>query len=294
MMRELSETPSDLEMSFLGPVDQGTMLDMLTNVRTTHKERATIGDRLALLGDTRPGTGVANGLPDIVWCPVPEGLVRLGDGAGELRVDRFEMAKYPVTYAQYRLFVDAADGYRDAEWWVGLPKRYYEEPGRQIPLFGNHPAVNVDWVEAVAYSRWLSRLLKIEVRLPTEWEWQQAATQGNSEREFPWGPTWDESRANTYENGLNRTVAVGLYPQEMATDAPLDLAGNVWEWCINDFRKLVPVSEMVFGGIETRAIRGGAGSSPGKYARTSFRNRYRPDYRFDALGFRLIRVSSAP
>jgi len=293
MMHELGETPSDLERLFLGPVDERTMLERLKDVSTTHQERATIGDRLALLGDARPGTGVKDGLPDIVWCPVPEGRVRLGDDPDELGVDRFEMAKYPVTYTQYRLFVDAVDGYRNAEWWAGLPKRYYDEPGRQIPLFDNHPAVNVDWVEAIAYSRWLSRRLMIEVRLPTEWEWQQAATRGNPEREFPWGPSWDESRANTYENGLNRTVAVGLYPQEMPLDAPLDLAGNVWEWCINDYRKLAPVSEMTFEGAETRAIRGGAGSSPAKYASAFFRNHYRPDYRFDALGFRLIHVSSA-
>jgi hypothetical protein len=190
------------------------------------------------------------------------------------------------------LFVDASDGYRAEQWWAGLSKRYYEEPGRQIPLYGNHPAVNVDWMEAVAYSRWLSHRLKTEIRLPTEWEWQQAATQGKADRTFPWGPVWDGSRANTYENGLNPSVAVGLYPQGMAADAPLDLAGNVWEWCINDYSHLVPVSETTFDGKESRAIRGGAGSSPCKYARTSFRNRYRPDYRFDALGFRLMRATN--
>jgi len=43
-------------------------------------------------------------------------------------------------------------------------------------------------------------------------------------------------------------------------------------------------------GAETRAIRGSAGSSPGKYASTRFRQQYRPDYRFDALGVRLVRL----
>jgi hypothetical protein len=292
MMRELSHSLSDVEILFLGPVDQRTMLDELAHAHTTHQERATIGVRLALLGDTRPGTGVAKDLPDIVWCAVPSGLVRLNDRSDEFRVDSFSMAKYPVTYAQYRSFLDAADGYQAAEWWAGLSKRYYEEPGRQIPLFGNHPAVNVDWMEAVAYSRWLSERLKIIVRLPTEWEWQQAATQGRPEFEFPWGAEWDASRANTYENGLNRTVAVGLYPQNTSADVPLDLAGNVWEWCINEYGASTPASDITLGSLETRAIRGGAGSSPGRYARTSFRNRYRPEYRFDALGFRLVRINS--
>jgi glycosyltransferase involved in cell wall biosynthesis/energy-coupling factor transporter ATP-binding protein EcfA2 len=287
MMAELSYEPSDLETLFLGPVHQRTMLEKLREAQTAHDERATIGVRLALLGDTRPGVGVKNDLPHILWCPVTAGQVRL-DGAGVLGVDPFFIAKYPVTYAQYRLFLDAADGYRALEWWRDMSKRYYQEPGRQIPLLDNHPAVNVDWIEAVAYCRWLSRRLQSEVRLPTEWEWQQAATNGNTDFEFPWGKDWESSRANTYENGLNRTVAVGLYAQGTGEDQPLDLVGNVWEWCINDYSRPVPLAETTFGGLETRAIRGGAGSSRWEYARASYRNHYRPSYRFDALGFRLV------
>jgi hypothetical protein len=297
MMRELSYQLSDLEKAFLGPVEKGTILNKLKASDTSHEERATAGVRLALLGDSRRGTGVREDLPDIEWCPVPDGLVRLSDGAGEFSVHGISIAKYPVTYAQYRLFLNDPGGYDAGEWWADLPSRYYEEPGRQIPVLDNHPAVNVDWIEAVAYSRWLSRRLNLTVRLPTEWEWQQAATDGNPELEFPWGPSWDASRANTYENGLNRTVAVGLYAQDIADKKPLDLAGNVWEWCLNEYRTLVPLSEIRFSGLETRAIRGGAGSSPNKYARGGFRNHYRPDYRFDALGFRLVRVdllSEAP
>jgi energy-coupling factor transporter ATP-binding protein EcfA2 len=287
MMREMSHHLSDVEQLFLGPVDRPTMLETLGDANTTHSVRATIGTRLALLGDTRPGTGIENGLPDIVWCPVPAGRVMISD-VGEYNVDAFAIAKYPVTYAQYRQFLESPDGYRDDHWWNELSKRYYEEPGRQIPLLDNHPAVNVDWMEAVAYCRWLTRRLQKTVRLPAEWEWQLAATQGDPTFEFPWGPNWDENRANTYENKLNFTVAVGLYPQGLPDNAPLDLAGNIWEWCINTHHDPRPVPETSFGGTESRAIRGGASSSTAKYARTSFRNRYRPDYRFDALGFRLV------
>jgi hypothetical protein len=287
MMDELSYTPSDREAMFLGPVSRTAMLAKLKDANTGHDERATIGVRLALQGENRPGTGVTNGIPDIVWCKVPSGRVRLSDGAGEFDVNNFSIARYPVTYAQYLPFLK--DGYHNALWWAGLDTRYYEEPGRQIPpLYGNHPAVNVDWMEAVAYSRWLSRQLQSTVRLPTEWEWQHAATRGRPDFEFPWGPQWDPNRANTYENGLNRTVAVGLYPQDTSDDTPLDLAGNVWEWCINEY--LTPTVDIRFDGLESRAIRGGAGSNTSKYARTSFRNHYRPNYRFDALGFRLVRI----
>src|SRR5208283_1952071 len=225
------------------------------------------------------------------WCPISAGQVSLTNVDAPFDVDAFRIAKYPVTYAQYQLFVDAKDGYREPQWWRGLAKRYYEEPGRQIPLLPNHPAVNVDWTEAVAYCRWLSQQVNLTVRLPTEWEWQQAAANGNRSFEYPWGPEWEEMRGNTYENRLNRTLAVGLYAQDTADDQPLDLAGNIWEWCLNEYARPVTVKQIKLIGKGTRAIRGGAGSSPHEYARASYRNHYRPDYRFDALGFRLVCVN---
>jgi len=51
------------------------------------------------------------------------------------------------------------------------------------------------------------------VRLPTEWEWQQAATGGNPAYEYPWGDAWQPGYANTRESGVSRTTAVGIYPQ---------------------------------------------------------------------------------
>ena len=53
------------------------------------------------------------------------------------------------------------------------------EPGEQYRPTGNCPAENVSWYDAMAYCRWLSARLGYEVRLPTEPEWQQAATGGN-------------------------------------------------------------------------------------------------------------------
>ena len=58
----------------------------------------------------------------------------------------------------------------------------------------NHPAENVSWYDAVAYCRWLSKRLGYEIQLPTEWEWQQAATGGDPTNQYPWGPDWDSKR----------------------------------------------------------------------------------------------------
>ncbi len=290
MIRALPYTPTDWEADFLGPVLREDMLRRIHLAETAHEVRATIGVRLALIGDDRPGVGVKDGLPDIVWCPVPPGKVELEDGAGVFDVEACQISKYPVTQAQYRLFVEAEDGYAKPDWWQGLPKRYYPDPGRQIPAFGNHQAVNVDWMEAMAYCRWLSHKLGKTVRLPTEWEWQQAACGGDPANRYPWGPDWDGRRANTYESQLNRTVAVGLHAQDWSEDRPLDMAGNVWEWCLNEYAKPVPVADIVWQDYAERTVRGGSWNYKAGFARCAYRYRNLPDDRDDNLGLRLCCV----
>jgi formylglycine-generating enzyme required for sulfatase activity len=69
------------------------------------------------------------------------------------------------------------------------------------------------------------------LRLPTEWEWQVAAQNGDKRNTYPWGPEWDGRLANTRESGLSRTTAVGMYPP--APCGAFDLSGNVYDWCLN-------------------------------------------------------------
>jgi hypothetical protein len=288
MIRALRYQPTEMETRFLGPVQREDMLALIRQADTSHELRATIGVRLALLGDERPGLGVQDSLPDIVWCPIPAGTVELEDDAGSFDVEAGWIAKYPVTQAQYQLFIDAKDGYSNPRWWEGLPKRYYHEPGRQIPAYGNHPAVNVAWIEAMAYCRWLSQRLGQDVRLPTEWEWQQAACHGNPNNTYPWGSDWQERRCNSDESQLNRTIAVGLYAQDWPDDRPIDMAGNVWEWCLNEYAKPMPLNKIILGGSAERTLRGGSWLNRSDFLRCAIRYRLHPLNRFNYLGFRLV------
>jgi hypothetical protein len=281
------EDLSDAERCFLGPIDRDAMLAALDDPSTTHEIRATIGARLSLLGDPRPGVGLRkDGLPDIVWCEVPSGRITLEGGAGTFNVKGFYIAKYLVTWKQHRVFLDSDDGFKESRWWDDLT--YHPlNPARQISKYDNHPAEMVTWEEAVAFCRWLTVRLHYEVRLPTEWEWEQAATGGNPENTYPWGP-WDQSRANTYESELARSTAVGVYPHGASPVGALDMAGSLWEWCLNEYEnpKLIEVPSG-----KPRSLRGGSWVDNRDYSRCACRGWSDPSYRDFNVGFRLVCAS---
>ncbi len=81
------------------------------------------------------------------------------------------------------------DCYRDGLW--RLPPGFVVEcpptPPKHQERHGNHPADSVNWVDAAAYCHWLSARLDFEVRLPTEYEWQLAATGGDLEENLSLG-----------------------------------------------------------------------------------------------------------
>ena len=194
-LEQLGIDPASLRdpvKTFLRP-EAERLLDELEFSKTTPPRRAEIGDRLDRIGDPRPGVQLrADGLPDIVWCNVPGGTVRLKGANGKFTVKPFAIAKYLVTYNQYKVFLDDRHGYRDKRWWSGLT---HKKPGEQYRPTGNCPADCVSWYDAVAFCRWLDARLRdrgevptgYEVRLPTEPEWQQAFTSGCATYRYPWG-----------------------------------------------------------------------------------------------------------
>jgi formylglycine-generating enzyme required for sulfatase activity len=252
------------------------LLEEIDNAATSHQRRASIGDRLADIGDPRPGVGLnSDGLPEFVWLPVPGGEITLADDAGTFPVQPFAISKYPVTWAQYRSFLEAQDGYRQKRWWRGLAEREVQ-PGEQYRQQENHPAESVSWYDAVAFCRWLSARLGYEVRLPTEWEWQQAATGGDTARGYPWGADWHPAYASTWESDLSRTTAVGVYPQGASPVGALDMSGNVWEWCLNEHDR---PQHTGLSGTARRVVRGGSWDGALVHARVmSLRRRARQSF----------------
>lgn len=215
---------------FLYP-EPRALLDELQQADTTHQRLEEIGLRLNRLPDPRRGTGLRDdGLPVIDWVDVPAGRVTLRDDGGTFAVAAFRMARYPVTWCQYEVFMTADDGYANLQWWEGRPRE--DQPGDVLWGYNNHPVVNTSWYDALAFCRWLGARLGCEVRLPTESEWQWAAV-GDSGGECPLGE-WDPARANSTEASIGRTVAVGLYPAARSPFGLEEMAGNVNQWCRAD------------------------------------------------------------
>jgi formylglycine-generating enzyme required for sulfatase activity len=146
-------------------------------------------------GDTRPSVGVrADGLPDILWCPVTTGgriTRKIDDKPQTFSVAPFFIVKYPVTFAQSEAFVKARDGFNNLAWWKGFPSEYQRQKlAEQYHKGSNKPCDEFSWYQTVAFCRWLNYRFEgsklsfgdsgnrsiigqnAEIRLPTEWEWQ--------------------------------------------------------------------------------------------------------------------------
>jgi len=233
--------------------------------------------------------------PPFEWIDIPAGRVELEGGRGAFDVPAFMIAKYPITNAQYGMFMKAG-GYREQRWWTAAGWQVREEGGWTEPRFwtnsnfngAEQPVVGVSWYEAVAFCQWLSEVSGEPVMLPTEQQWQRAA-QDDDGRTYPWGNDWDGARCNNSVSPFksDRTTPVRQY--ERRGDSPfgvVDMAGNVWEWCLTVYAS----DSTSLEGTASRVLRGGSWYD---FSTDNFRVSYRPrgspgDWTFN-YGFRCAR-----
>ncbi len=142
-----------------------------------------------------------------------------------LRVTDFYMMRYPVTNAQYRLFVEATE-HRPPLFW----------PEGQFPANqGNHPVVGISFHDAAAFCRWAAEVTGLPIRLPSEPEWEKAA-RGPDGRLYPWGNEWDKNLCNNGQGKPADSVPVDQFsPQGDSPYGVADLGGNAQEWCASLF-----------------------------------------------------------
>lgn len=167
---------------------------------------------------------------------------------------------------------------------------------------GRLPLTNVSWDDAQQYVSWLSARTAKTYRLPSEAEWEYAARAG-THTPFSFGETLSTVQANyngTYAYGSGqpgenrqRTTPVDAFP---ANSFGLhDMHGNVREWvqdCWNESYAGAPIdgSAWLSGDCSYHAYRGGSWNNHPGALRSANRYRNTPDYRFNYLGFRVVRT----
>ncbi len=134
-----------------------------------------------------------------------------------------------------------------------------------------------------AYCRWLSRQRGEEIRLPREAEWEQAATPEKGE--YPWGEEEPDTERANFKRKVGEPTPVGIYPLGDGPFGHCDLAGNVWEWCLERYGEDV---EELWGTKEVRVLRGGGWSYTAEFLRAAYRGRDRPSKRSNVIGFRVL------
>jgi iron(II)-dependent oxidoreductase len=223
----------------------------------------------------------------------------------------FTMARAAVTQAEYAEFVDAG-GYGDPRLWSdggawlassrathplywrrapsgGWQRRNFDTWGDLEPHL---PVSHVCWWEADAFCRWAGR------RLPTEAEWEFAATGGAWPKPaYPWGEEAPDAARAATDWRSPGPVEVGACAAGDSPHGCRQMIGNVWEWTASDFvaypnferDAYFENSEQFFG--FRKVLRGGAWPTRGRYLRTGLRNYFTQERRDVLAGFRTCGVN---
>jgi toxoflavin biosynthesis protein ToxD len=259
------------------------------------------GQLLALLGDPRirpdapvmvdiPAATIHVGLDprsvdSVLHQRAPHGLQRdwllTECPRHQVHVPAFRLMRYPVTNYEYHRFVT------DTEYSV-LPTSW--RFGRYPHEWANHPVWSVDEAAAGMYASWLSQRLGRRFRLPTEAEWEYAAS-GGEDRQYPWGNEFHPDAANTVEAGPLSTTPVGVHPAGRPFGVE-DMAGNVEELVVNDYVPYpggIRIHNKLAAGRRTyRITRGGSFTRFSDLAHCRRRHCWHTPHRLYAIGFRLV------
>ena len=267
------------------------------------------------------------------WCPelvvVAGGTYRMGSPPGEegrdddegpvhrVRIaEPFAVGLYEVTRGEWRRFVeetghsmgDACQTYESGE-WEERSGRGWRNPG--FSQTERHPVVCVNWEDARAYVRWLTRKTGERYRLLSESEWEYVARAGTSTARY-WGEgergqcrhgngadasakrkysTWtvascDDGHVHTSPAGSYAKNGFGLH----------DVHGNVWEWvedCWHDGYAGASGDGSAWtsgGDCSRRVVRGGSWIVAPRFMRSALRGGYSAGVRGFNVGFRVART----
>src|ERR1700730_16676348 len=201
-------------------------------------------------------------------------------------LSRYHLSRYLITNVEYEQF-DRGHNCKRAS---GAGER--------------HPVVYVSHLDAMKFCQWLSTRERKKYRLPTEAEWEYAA-KGNDLRKYPWGNydgrgdlanfadrntvfAWSDREI---DDGYPESSPVGAFPLAGSPFGAQDMAGNVWEWCLDYYELYRPgptVNPRGSTGGTKRVHRGGSWKSRFSSLRTTARGSNIAGFSCNDLGFRIV------
>ncbi|CAM2068455.1 SUMF1/EgtB/PvdO family nonheme iron enzyme [Sulfidibacter corallicola] len=233
------------------------------------------------------------------WSPpdgmsyIPLGLFSMGDNGQRdtaprrnVHVESFFIDKFEVTNRQFKQFVDA-----NPQWAPGRisPRfhdgNYLKHWGGGAPASGDldRPVSYVSWYAAEAYAKWLGK------RLPTEAEWEKAAS-GNTKRQKYWWGKHSDAKMAVYEFYPEKKAApVGKFPPNGY--GVHEILGNVNEWVLDTYDPNFYRTSNGQDPVNTaegpqKVFRGGSFRSRGKEIAMYLRNHGDPRMCSEVIGFR--------
>jgi iron(II)-dependent oxidoreductase len=221
------------------------------------------------------------------------------------------IGRTPITNATYLTFVEGG-GYERREWWsdegwswkedydITRPQSWSADLRSEWrlsglePLHPDRPVVHISWFEADAFARAHSG------RLPTEIEWEKAATWDQEQETaltYPWGH--EAPIPGLHANVDQRAggpVPAGSLPAGASSYGVLGMIGDVWEWTASNFSgypgfQPFPYREYseVFFGDKYKVLRGGAWATRPRLITPTFRNWDFPQRRQIFSGLRIAK-----
>ncbi|MDQ1637169.1 MAG: hypothetical protein QOF62_508 [Pyrinomonadaceae bacterium] len=230
--------------------------------------------------------------------------------AHQVFLQDFAIDRALVSNGDYLEFI-RDNGYQDFRWWFSEGWEVVNREQWRAPLYwelhdgewmirefsglhsatskANEPVSHVSFFEASAFAKWAGK------RLPTEAEWEKAATfdRNNGERvAFPWGnEPPDVSKANLFENSLWAPAAIGSFPAGQSSYGCHQLIGDVWEWTTSDYvpypgfkSEFDEYNDKWF--VNQKVLRGGSYATPQIHIRSTYRNFFHAHERWMVSGFR--------
>jgi len=227
----------------------------------------------------------------------------------EIDLRPFLIDRDPVTNGRYLEFM-SDHGYERKELWSEAGRSWLTESGANSPKYwtrdGNQwttrtmdltrpvdparPVCHVCYYEAEAFAKWDGK------RLPTEFEWEVAASWDPSSEQarlFPWGDSGADSQLANVDQLSFDTAPIGTYEKNVSPLGCYGMIGDVWEWTSSDFHGYpgfhsFPYKEYSeeFFGSDYKVLRGGSWATRSRVIRNTFRNWDYPIRRQIFSGFR--------